>query len=56
MQGGVEAAAKAVEAALRDAGFGLVRRDKTGGLTDIFGLSPEDVAALREPFTAWSRT
>jgi hypothetical protein len=35
-QGGVEAAADAVEAALRDAGFGAERRDKTGGLTDIF--------------------
>jgi len=35
-QGGVEAAADAVEAALRDAGFGTERRDKTGGLEDIF--------------------
>jgi hypothetical protein len=35
-QGGVEAAAGAVEAALHDAGFGAERRDKTGGLTDIF--------------------
>ena len=35
-QGGVEAAADAVEAALRDAGFGTERRDKTGGLGDIF--------------------
>lgn len=35
-QGGVEAAADAVEAALRDAGFGIERRDKTGGLSDIF--------------------
>jgi hypothetical protein len=35
-QGGVEAAADAVEAALRDGGFGTERRDKTGGLTDIF--------------------
>src|SRR6266568_3315742 len=34
--GGVEAAADAVEAALRDAGFGTERRDKTGGLGDIF--------------------
>ena len=34
--GGVEAAADAVEAALRDAGFGTERRDKTGGLEDIF--------------------
>jgi Nucleotidyl transferase AbiEii toxin, Type IV TA system len=35
-QGGVEAAADAVEAALRDGGFGTERRDKTAGLTDIF--------------------
>lgn len=35
-QGGVEAAADAVEAALGDAGFGTERRDKTGGLDDVF--------------------
>jgi len=35
-QGGVEAAADAVETALRDAGLSAERRDKTGGLTDIF--------------------
>jgi predicted nucleotidyltransferase component of viral defense system len=35
-QGGVEAAADAVEAALREAGFGTERRDKAGGLADIF--------------------
>ena len=35
-QGGVEAAADAVEVALREAGFGTERRDKTGGLTDVF--------------------
>jgi predicted nucleotidyltransferase component of viral defense system len=35
-EGGVEAAADAVEAALRDAGFGAERRDKTAGLGDIF--------------------
>jgi hypothetical protein len=35
-QGGVEAAADAVEAALRDAGFGTDRRDNVGGLSDIF--------------------
>jgi Nucleotidyl transferase AbiEii toxin, Type IV TA system len=35
-QGGVEAAADAVEAALRDSGFEAERRDKTGGLADIF--------------------
>ena len=39
-QGGVEAAADAVDAALREAGFGTERRDKTGGLADIFyGMS-----------------
>ena len=38
--GGVEAAADAVEAALREAGFETERRDKTGGLADIFyGMS-----------------
>ena len=35
-QGGVEAAADAVEAALGGAGFGTERRDKTSGLADIF--------------------
>ena len=35
-EGGVQAAADAVEVALRDAGFGIERRDKTGGLPDIF--------------------
>ena len=35
-EGGVEAAADAVEAALREAGFGTERRDKAGGLGDIF--------------------
>jgi hypothetical protein len=35
-EGGVEAAADAVEAALRDAGLGADRQDKTGGLADIF--------------------
>ncbi len=43
-QGGVEAAADAVEAALRDAGFGTERRDKTGGLTDIFYGMDEGLA------------
>lgn len=33
---GVEAAADAVEAALTAAGFGVERRDKTAGLSDIF--------------------
>jgi hypothetical protein len=33
---GVEAAAGAVEAALRGAGFAAERQDQTGGLTDIF--------------------
>ena len=36
LEGGVEAAADAVEAALRDAGFDTERRDKTAGLADIF--------------------
>jgi Nucleotidyl transferase AbiEii toxin, Type IV TA system len=35
-EGGVEAAAGAVEAALRAAGFSAERRDETGGLSDIF--------------------
>ncbi len=35
-EGGVEAAADAVDAALREAGFGTERRDGTGGLSDIF--------------------
>ena len=35
-EGGVEAAADAVDAALRGAGFGTERRDRTGGLSDIF--------------------
>jgi hypothetical protein len=35
-EGGVEAASDAVEAALREAGFGTERRDKAGGLGDIF--------------------
>lgn len=35
-EGGVEAAAGAVEAALREAGFGTERRDQAGGLADIF--------------------
>jgi hypothetical protein len=43
-QGGVEAAAGAVEAALRDAGFGAERRDKTGGLADIFDGMGEGLA------------
>lgn len=33
---GVEDAAGGVEGALRDAGFGISRNDKTGGLSDIF--------------------
>jgi hypothetical protein len=35
-EGGVQAAADAVEAGLRVAGFGTERRDKAGGLGDIF--------------------
>ena len=44
MQGGVEAAADAVDAALRDAGFGIERRDKTAGLADIFDGMGEGLA------------
>ncbi len=44
MQGGVEAAADAVDAALRDAGFGTERRDKTAGLADIFDGMGEGMA------------
>jgi hypothetical protein len=44
VQGGVEAAADAVEAALRDAGFGTERRDKTAGLADIFDGMGEGLA------------
>jgi hypothetical protein len=36
LEGGVEAAADAVEAALHDVGFEAERRDKTAGLADIF--------------------
>ncbi|HEY7013220.1 MAG TPA: nucleotidyl transferase AbiEii/AbiGii toxin family protein [Streptosporangiaceae bacterium] len=36
LEGGVEAAADAVEAALRDVGFATDRRDKTAGLADVF--------------------
>jgi hypothetical protein len=43
-EGGVEAAADAVQAALRDAGFGVERWDNTGGLTDIFDGMGEGLA------------
>jgi hypothetical protein len=43
-QGGVEAAADAVETALRDAGFETERRDKTAGLADIFHGMGEGLA------------
>jgi nucleotidyltransferase AbiEii toxin of type IV toxin-antitoxin system len=43
-QGGVEAAADAVDAALRDAGFGTERRDGADGLGDIFCGSGEGLA------------
>src|SRR6201994_2446525 len=36
LEGGVEAAADAVETALRDVGFETDRRDKTAGLADVF--------------------
>jgi hypothetical protein len=42
--GGVEAAAEAVEAALRAAGFDTVRHDKTAGLADIFEGMGEGLA------------
>jgi hypothetical protein len=41
---GVEAAAGAVEAALATAGFGVERRDKTAGLSDIFDGMDEGLA------------
>jgi Nucleotidyl transferase AbiEii toxin, Type IV TA system len=41
---GVEAAADAVEMALTAAGFGVERRDKTAGLSDIFCGMGEDLA------------
>ncbi len=43
-EGGVEAAADAVEAALRAAGFDAERQDKTGGLSDIFDQMGEGLA------------
>jgi Nucleotidyl transferase AbiEii toxin, Type IV TA system len=43
-QGAVEAAADVVEAALRDAGFGTDRRDKTGDLADVFSGMGEGLA------------
>jgi Nucleotidyl transferase AbiEii toxin, Type IV TA system len=43
-RGGVEAAADAVETALRDAGFETERRDKTAGLADIFSGMGEGLA------------
>jgi hypothetical protein len=36
LEGGVQAAADAVETALRDVGFETDRRDKTAGLADVF--------------------
>jgi hypothetical protein len=41
---GVEAAAGAVEAALRDAGFEAQRQDEVGGLADIFPGMGEGLA------------
>src|SRR5260370_30058708 len=55
-QGGVEAAADAVEAALRDAGFGAERRDKTGGLRDIFYGVGEGLAQWNSTRPARART
>src|SRR5216684_2896546 len=55
-QGGVEAAADAVEAALRDAGFGAERRDRTGGLSDIFYGMGEGLAEWIVTAPAGERT
>jgi Nucleotidyl transferase AbiEii toxin, Type IV TA system len=44
IEGGVEAAADAVESGLRDAGFGTERQDKTAGLADIFEGMGEGLA------------
>jgi Nucleotidyl transferase AbiEii toxin, Type IV TA system len=44
LQGGVEAAADAVETALRDFGFTTERRDKIAGLADIFDGMGEGLA------------
>ena len=44
MEGGVEAAAEAVEAGLRDAGLEIERQDKTAGLADIFEGMGEGLA------------
>ncbi len=43
-EAGVTAAAGAVEAALRTAGFGADRQDKTGGLADVFYGMDEGLA------------
>src|ERR1035441_7084428 len=43
-ESGVAAAAQAVEGALREAGFQAERRDKTGGLGDIFDGMGEGLA------------
>jgi hypothetical protein len=44
IEGGVEAAADAVELGLRNAGFGAERQDKTAGLADIFEGMGEGLA------------
>ena len=54
-EGGVEAAAEAVEAALRAAGFGTERRDKAGGLGDIFYGLGEGWPSGSSPRRAGSR-
>jgi hypothetical protein len=43
-EGGVEAAADAVEAALRTEGYGTERRDLAGGLTEVFDGMGEGLA------------
>jgi hypothetical protein len=43
-EAGVQAAAQAVEAALREAGFGIIPRDQSSGLEDIFEGMGEGLA------------
>jgi Nucleotidyl transferase AbiEii toxin, Type IV TA system len=44
LEGGVEAAADAVESGLRDAGYDTERRDQTAGLADVFSGMGEGLA------------
>jgi hypothetical protein len=50
---GVSAAAGAVEAALRDAGFQLERQDETAGLADIFPGMGEGLAEWGHHRARW---